>query len=362
MVDFVIHVPEDTPPTDPVYLTGDGDALGCWRPDAVRLERWGDGTYRTRIQLPHGQPVRYLITRGSWRGVENDGHGGERVAREFHVHGPLTLDVLVRGWGRDAVKYYPDFRSEHLVHSRQISVYLPPQYDWNPERRYSVLYMHDGQNLFDAATAFAGNPWECDDVADRVIRAGECEPFLIVGVGNTPDRLSEYGHRSNPEEQGPDLAQRYGRFLVEELKPFIDHTFRTRREPQATGVAGSSMGGLISLQLCEWYPEVFGQCAAMSPSIWWDRENFLRRLSNNPHWLKTARIWLDMGGQEGASQSGISANLRRTRQLAREFRDHGLIEGVQFQYVEVPEGRHNERDWAARFDDVLRFLFPAHRQ
>jgi len=356
MVEFAVRVPEEMQPVDAVFLAGDGDAFGGWRADGLRLDRWGDGSYRTRLDLPLGAHCRYLVTRGSWRGVENEGEGRERLERELRVDGPLSIDLSVAGWGRDSIRYHHDFHSHHLVHNRSVTVYLPPHYYREPSRRYPVLYMHDGQNLFDAETAFAGNPWNCDEVAERVIRAGECESLIIVGVGNTPDRLREYGPRLH--ETDDDLAQRYGRLLVEEVKPFIDAAYRTRRGPESTGVGGSSMGGLISLHLCEWYPEVFGKCAAMSPSVWWDRENFARNVPANPRWLERTRVWLDMGGLEGATSAGMRSNLRRTRRLALQFRHLGLKNGEHFRYLEVPNGRHNERDWSWRFDQVLRFLFP----
>ena len=178
-----------------------------------------------------------------------------------------------------------------------------------------------------------------------------------MGVANTPDRLHEYGPQEDNSGKEKDLARDYGRFLVEEVKPFIDTAYRTRPEPEHTGVGGSSMGGLISLHLCQWYPDVFGKCAAMSPSLWWDREFFLRTATNLPEWLDRCRIWLDVGEQESSSPAGSAATMRRTRKLARELTRYGLRDGKQYRYVEMPGGTHNEASWGGRFDQVLRFLF-----
>ncbi len=349
MVEFVVTVPPGSPTWEPLYLAGGGAALGDWAAAGVPLEPWADGTARAAVAAPPGTP--FLVTRGTWRGVESDGRGHARPPRV--VGGLDSVAVEVTGFGRDGIDDYPDFRSAWLPHARTVSVSLPPGYDHDPSRRYPVLYMHDGQNLFDAATSFAGVPWAADETAEREARRGAAAPLLIVGVGNSPDRLREYGPR--PAGDGDDLSVAYGRFLVEELKPFIDANYRTAPGPESAGVAGSSMGGLISLALARRYPEVFGRCAALSPSLWWDRELFLREAG----WPQECRVWLDTGEDEGVSRAGRLANVARTRRLARLFTEAGLRDGRDFAYREVPGGTHNEASWGARFGDVLRFLFPA---
>jgi predicted alpha/beta superfamily hydrolase len=117
------------------------------------------------------------------------------------------------------------------------------------------------------------------------------------------------------------------------------------------------MGGLISLYLCRWHPSVFGRCAAMSPSLWYNREAFLRTVRMRTQWLKNCRIWLDFGDREGFSSTGINAGLKRTRELAAAFREAGLIDDRDFKYAEIEGGHHNEAAWGARFDSVLKFLF-----
>jgi predicted alpha/beta superfamily hydrolase len=355
MVEFVVRVPQVTSPSQPVFLAGDAPALGEWSAAGVRLEQWEDGTHRARLDLPIGLRGQFLVTLGRWREAEANGRGRELPPREFHVTGPLAVEADVAGWGRESVRYHLDFASQFLQHPRTLAVWLPPGYDLDPERRYPVLYMQDGQNLFDAETAFAGNPWWADEVAEREVRAGRVRPLIIVGVANTADRLSEYGPR-RPGKEG-DQSRDYGRFLVEEVKPFIDATYRTLRDPAHTGVGGSSMGGLISLHLGQWYPEVFGRCAAMSPALWWDREYFLRNVAASPEWLERCRVWLDMGTREGATEAGMEAMVRRARRLARQLARRGPRDQLHFEVIE--DGLHNEAAWGGRFDRVLRFLFPA---
>jgi predicted alpha/beta superfamily hydrolase len=249
--------------------------------------------------------------------------------------------------------HFPDFGSEFLPHRRPVVVWTPPGYETDRLRRYPVFYLQDGQNLFDPATAFGGVPWQCDEVAERVVHDCSARSMILVGVGNSPDRLREYGPSRSRGPQA-SLAKDYGRFLVEELIPFVDREFRTLTGPKNTAVGGSSMGGLISLHLCRWYPKVFGLCGAMSPSLWWDKQSFFTAIKTRTTWLKKTRIWLDMGGREGEAPASHEGNVLRARKLAEHFTAIGKDD---FRYVEVPDGRHNEHDWGERFDQVLRFLF-----
>lgn len=358
MVEFVVRVPEATPPWQRVFLAGDGAALGEWSAEGVPLDRWGDGTFRTRLDVPVGFRGRFLVTPGRWRDAEADGRGHELAPRDLHVTGPTTVEANVREWGRGSVRYHPEFASQFLPTTRTLAVWVPPGYDRDPDRRFPVLYLHDGQNLFDPETAFAGNPWWANEAAERETRAGRVRPLILVGVANTPDRLREYGPRRPGGKKGDDRSREYGRFLVDEVKPFVEANYQTLPGPDHTGVGGSSMGGLISLHLAKWYPGVFGRCAAMSPSLWWDREYFLKTLTVAPRWLDWCRVWLDVGTREGASEAGMRATTRRAKWLAHLFLRRGMRAGEQFHFEVIDGGEHNEAAWGSRFDRVLRFLFP----
>jgi predicted alpha/beta superfamily hydrolase len=350
MVEFVVRAP-GLHPWDAVYVCGEADPLGLWQPDFRRLD-WHDGAFRTHLDLPAGSRHRYLLTRGTWRQAELDHLGREHRPRELTAAPGLRVDIEVPGWGRHSVRYHPDFGSAFLPHPRTLTVHLPPEYDLHPHARYPVLYLHDGQNLFDAHTAFAGVPWRADETAERLARCGEITPVIQVGVANTPDRLKEYGPKPGERD---DLSARYARFLTDEVKPFIDREYRTRPGPTHTGIGGSSMGGLISLHLCRDHPDVFGLGAALSPSLWWDAERLLHEVGDDPRGLAACRLWVDMGTREGHSEAGMGAMLRRAHRLAFHLR-HRPPEA--FRFHEAADGLHNEDAWAARYPDVLRFLFP----
>jgi predicted alpha/beta superfamily hydrolase len=256
----------------------------------------------------------------------------------------------------ESVRYHPEFPSEYLGNTRTLAVYLPPGYGSEPGRRYPVFYLQDGQNLFDPATAFGGVPWRADETADRLIRARTIEPAMLVGIANTDRRLEEYGPKAiRRRVAGRDFP--YARFLVDEVKPFIDRTYATKPERKHTAIGGSSLGGLISLFLAYWHPKVFGQCAALSPSLWWERDLVLHEFRDHPKGLRRTRFWIDTGTREGQSIRGCREQVRRTRLLAELLAAAGLHRGRDFKYLEVPGGEHNEHAWAARFDQVLTFLF-----
>ena len=353
MVEIVVSVP-DPHSWDSVFLAGDSPELGRWLSIGARCQRFSDGTHRLMVPVHReGERVRFLVTRGHWRDAEVGEWGREARPREIELHRDTRIEHRVEGWGRQSIHYHVDFPSEFLPHPHTLTVYLPPGYELEPERRYPVFYMHDGQNLFDAHTSFIGVPWGCDEIAERVIRQGEVEPLIIVGIANTPDRLLEYGPRRGTGSE--DSARAYGRFLAEGVVPFINETYRTRFDLGSTGVGGSSMGGLISLHLCEWYPNLFGRCAALSPSLWWDREAFAQSIHASARWTKTCRVWLDVGANEGGSDAGRQGMLRRSRALAEQLRELG----TDLRFHEDPHGSHHESSWGGRFSEVLKFLYPA---
>ncbi len=244
------------------------------------------------------------------------------------------------------------FSSRFLDRPRDLVVYLPPGYDDEPGRRYPVLYMHDGQNLFDGDTAYVrGQYWRLGEMADMLIAEGRVEPLVIVGVYNTGHgRVHEYTP-TRDARLGGGLAKAYGRLLVEELKPFIDARYRTEPGRERTGLGGSSLGGLVSMYLGLRHMDVFGRLAVMSPSVWWGKRAILRvvaKASARP----ATRIWLDMGTAE--SRHGL-ADARRLRDALVKA---GWREDVNLAYSEPQGATHSEAAWAHRVGDVLQFLYP----
>ena len=230
-------------------------------------------------------------------------------------------------------------------------VYLPPGYGGG-SRRHPVLYLQDGQNLFDPSTAFAGQDWRAGITADGLICSGAIEPVILVGIYNTGvRRISEYTPTRDPRRKKGGKADRYALMLARELKPFIDREYRTNRAAAHTGVGGSSLGALVSLEAGLLYPRVFGKLAVLSPSVWWDERSILSMVRSCNLTVRP-RIWLDAGTEEG---DGVIADLRILRDALME---KGWRQGSDLCYCEVEGAGHNEQAWGARFGDVLRYLFP----
>ncbi|MGI4828323.1 MAG: alpha/beta hydrolase [Janthinobacterium lividum] len=250
------------------------------------------------------------------------------------------------------LRHLRQFHSAYLPDDRDLFVWLPPVYGTEPERRFPVLYLHDGQNLIDGRTSYVpGRIWNVHTTADRLAEEALMEPVILVGINNTGlRRMAEYTP-SRDLQFGGGEGFLYGRLLVDEIKPLIDESFRTKPEFDHTGLAGSSLGGLISLALGLSYPRIFGKLGVLSPSVWWDHREILTRVGRvapNPR----PRVWLDMGMSEGLRHLR-DCDLLHHRLLTRGWRDeHDIC------YLRVPDGVHDEEAWSRRFDRVLQWLFP----
>lgn len=253
------------------------------------------------------------------------------------------------------LRLHRGFKSTYLRDDRDVIVYVPPGYDEEPERAFPVLYLHDGQNLFDGRTSFVkGRTWQVREQADAAIEAGEVEPLVIVGIYNTGDRrLAEYTHEYNWQMGGGE-AEAYGQLITRELMPWIASQYRVRRDRESTGMGGSSLGGLVTLYLGLRYPAVFGKLAVMSPSVWWNHKSILGYLNEHaPQVWERPKVWLDVGDREG------QRTLRDVEHLARRLKANGWRPGETLHFEKVEGGTHDEASWAARVRPMLRFLFGA---
>jgi predicted alpha/beta superfamily hydrolase len=255
----------------------------------------------------------------------------------------------------EQLRLHENFGSNHLSAPRSVTVYLPPGYGADPERRYPVLYMHDGQNLINPEDAFGGVVWGVDETAQQLILTGAIEPLIIVGIYNAgKHRVDEYtpvkSETGRMRGHG-GRADHYGRMIIEELKPFIDREYLTKPEREFTGLGGSSLGGLVSLYLGFKRPDVFSRLAVLSPAVWWANNQIIREAAKIGERLPL-RIWLDIGKREG---SRIKHQVRALREILLA---NGWRNGLDFAYYEIPEARHEEAAWAARFGEVLKFLYP----
>ncbi len=257
------------------------------------------------------------------------------------------------------IRMHKSFHSKILNNDRDILVYLPPGYESNKKKRYSVLYLNDGQNLFDGATSFIpGQEWRVDETVQSLIATEQIEPLIVVGIYNTgKDRINEYTPTEDQKFKMGGKADLYGRMLVQELKPFIDTNYQTRKDARHTGLGGSSLGGLVSLYLGLKYSDVFGRLAVMSPSVWFANKQILREIEavrKKP----PLRIWVDTGTKEGTTAEEAQQTVVNARLLKETLVRKGWRLGKDLSYFEAEGAEHNERAWATRMEPVLKFLFP----
>jgi predicted alpha/beta superfamily hydrolase len=236
---------------------------------------------------------------------------------------------------------------------RHVLVYLPPGYERAETARYPVLYVNDGQNVFDGATAFIpGQEWELDETVERLVRARRIDTLIVVAIDHAGEhRLDEFGPVRDAGRRAGGGADAYGRFLVGRVKRLVDRTYRTRADREHTGLCGSSLGGLVTLYLGLTRPDVFSRLAVMSPSVWWGQRAIVREvdaLADRP----PLRVWLDMGTAEGGRA------LTDVRTLRDAMVAKGWRLGKDLAYEEVEGAPHAESAWATRVDRVLEFLFP----
>lgn len=379
MVDLAVAVPSDTPKDQIIYLSGSSPSLGNWDAAGVPMEHKSDGKWHASVEVRNGIAYSYKITRGTWGTVETDAQGNALPDRSLEVPDTQTVNVTVADWvdhgqsvpGRVTttgdIRLLKKFHSKILGNERTLVLYLPPGYDQNTASRYPVIYMQDGQNLFDESTSFAGVEWQMDEAAQKLIGTGETPPFIIVGIYNTPDRTSEFTPPSmavNGKATDGSTARgdQYGRFVIEEVKPYIDQTYRTQADRAHTFIGGAALGGLISLSIIQTHTDIFSGVIALSPWLRQANHKLLPDWIGNGQWLKGERFYITMGDDPADSgrnyPGGAAAALADGNELATALRSAGLQPDKDFVYREIPGGKHDEASWQKEIGPALQWLFP----
>ncbi|HEX8328195.1 MAG TPA: alpha/beta hydrolase-fold protein [Hymenobacter sp.] len=357
----ISRVPADTRPTDTIFVAG---SFNGWNPRnaAYALTRKADGSYFIRLP-PTAGAVEYKFTRGGWDKAEAGLDKQPLANRKAQLHQGQALTHEIVAWvspGTVALKkpsataqvHVLDeaFRIPQLGRTRRVLVYLPADYSNNPTRRYPVLYMHDGQNVFDEATSFSGE-WGVDETLDRLRAAGQ-DPTgsIVVAVDNdNQHRADEYIPWRNEEIKAGGQGGAYVNFLALALKPYVDARYRTLADAAHTGVAGSSLGGLISVYAALKYPRVFGRVGAFSPAFWVCHDSLQAFAKTHPA-APTTRFYFVCGPQESETMLP----------LMTAWRDQLLAQRVPAANVAFrapADGQHREWFWQREFPAAYQFLF-----
>jgi len=372
-VTFRVTVPEETPADARIFIAGDFQG---WDPGsfAHELTRVSDRVYEITIALDLNAAVEYKFTRGDWGTVEKGRQGEEIANRKLTVAGAGVVEHTVATWRDMTSENAPPRRATltgnvslidvpGFLEGRRVWVYLPPGYD-DGDERYPVLYMLDGQNVFDESTSFAGE-WNVDETCERMIAAGEMRPIIVVAIANGEIlRADEYTPWYDPSYKGGGggAADVHLEAITMVLMPTIDARYRTLSGPENTGFAGSSLGGLIALYVAYEYSDVFGLIGAVSPYLGWKDYEMLKWAAGwDP---ATVRVYMDMGTREWGSlrdrdHNGVDDAIDDLRAMRRLMLSQGFVEGEDLMVVEDEGARHHESAWSARFPAALGFLFPA---
>ena len=337
-----------------VYITGNHPTVGNWKPDFVPLENSGDERWGVTLRFPAGLHLEYKFTLGSWEREaldENDSIPGNSV---LDIVNDTTIYVKINSWANrekrkiegqttGTVEYYHGLKGKGIK-ERDVIVWLPPGYYENVNQRYPVLYMHDGQNIFDPKTSSFGTDWQLDEAADTLIIKHLIKPIIIVGIYNTPDRSSEYAAN--------DTGYAYMNFIINDLKSLIDSDYRTLPDRENTATGGSSLAGLISFMLVWKHSEIFSMAACLSPAFKVDRYDIVTPIEKYSGVMKNIKIYIDIGkrGIDTLLQSGVD-------QMLAALEIKGFSDGSNLYYFKDPEAEHSEKYWARRTWRFLIFMF-----
>lgn len=238
--------------------------------------------------------------------------------------------------------------SPQLANSRSLRIYLPPSYYTNTLKRYPVLYMHDGQNLFSASTAFGGVEWGVDETINRLVGTGAMDEVIVVGIDNTAGRIDEYTPCCDAQ-YGGGKVNLYESFIINTVKPFIDQSYRSLAGNQNTAIMGSSLGGLASFYIARRNPTVFSRSGGMSSSFWWNNQSMVQTVVAASGKV-AGKFYIDAG----TSNDGLADTTAMRDAMAAD----GYVQGVDMYYYVAQGASHNETSWAARVERPLTYMFP----
>jgi predicted alpha/beta superfamily hydrolase len=349
------NIPTNTPANDILYVAG---TLNNWSPNGTALAKDSLGIWTVTVNPPTGL-IEYKCTRGSWATVEGNANGGFRPNRTYQYNGqPSTLVLDVLTWedlgpsggtvtSEEGVYIVNNsFFMPQLNRNRRVWIYLPPDYN-STVKRYPVLYMQDGQNLFDPNTSFSGE-WQIDETLNTLHSQGDYG-CIVVGIDNGgASRIDEYSPWVNPQYGGGE-ADEYLDFIVSTLKPHIDQNYRTLPGRTTTGIGGSSMGALFAQYALIEKQDIFSKAAIFSPAFWFAGNASANHVTTTGKDAEVRTFFL-AGGSEPAS---VNTNMNT---VADAMINVGFLQTEQQRLV-VPGGQHSEWFWAQEFGDAYQWLF-----
>jgi predicted alpha/beta superfamily hydrolase len=352
-LNLVVHT-KSAAATDTVFVAGNHPLLGNWNPHKINLEKINDTTWIKSFRLLSKVEYEFKFTLGGWNREALKDDSSKPSNYRINLNDDTTIVYNISKWANfknlftgkitGLVKYHRNMEYPGLK-SRDVIVWLPPNYYEDTARYYPVLYMHDGQNIIDPKTSFAGMDWQVDETADSLIRNKIIKEIIIVGIYNTIDRSAEYSDS--------ETGRKYRDFIINKLKPLIDTTYRTLRDKNNTATMGSSMGGLVTFILGWEYPQIFGLAAPFSPALKIIPYDYLKKITEYNGPRKDVKFYFYNGGVE--IEAKLQAGIDETTSYLTE---NGYKKGIDFEVKIDPTQPHAESAWALNVAEALKFLFP----
>lgn len=364
-IEFVVRSTEDIPDGVTIFLAGSLPSMGPWKPDGLQLVRAKESNeWKGTLNAKKGDGLQYKCTQGTWGTVEKSAQGKDIPNRVLRIGEKTTVEITVEGWSKSAVQRSTvtgdidvlEIQDDSIAATRRVQVWRPNVYATSTDR-YPVLYLLDGQNVFDSATAAFGVERQADESADSLVAKNEIPPIFIVAVDNSKERMREY-----TRDKG-GRPMNHLEWIIRMVKPEVDRKYRTSPDPANTTLGGSSLGGLFALEAFSTKAEIFGNAICMSPSLAWDEERLLKSIESEG--LKSRprnatfkrKLWLDFGTMESPDPARSVSHVERLLRLSKAIESNSSDDSIELQTYLDEGAAHNEKAWARRFPDALRFIY-----
>jgi predicted alpha/beta superfamily hydrolase len=339
-------LPEDSS----VFICGNIPQLANWNPGKIKMLPAGNNMWTFSFYTNTPSTVEYKFTLGKWEreGAKADGTPLSNFIIKINRDTTITDTVNywlngarrnIKGHVTGMVEYHRQLKGNGIA-GRDLVVWLPPGYDKTEKKKYPVLYMQDGQNIFDPATSSFGTDWQLDEICDSLITTGKIKPLIVAGIYNTSDRMAEY----TPGSKGTA----YMDFVTDTVKNFMDKNYRTRPGRKFTWAGGSSAGGTISFMLVWNHSELFSKAFCLSPAFKIDNIDLVSDVSGYSGKKKRVTFYIDNGGRglEERLQPGID-------EMLKTLTEKGYRTGKDLIWISSPHAEHNEAAWAERMPHAL---------
>ncbi|MDF1662605.1 MAG: alpha/beta hydrolase-fold protein [Planctomycetota bacterium] len=357
---FVVTAPEGTK-SKTLKIVGNHASIGAWKVKnalVLNLDPKRPGVYTAELKIGVGETLEFKVVRDAWTNVEKSAAGGEIRNRKVKVTKAETLPFAVARWADKGpptspeahITFLGNFGKASLDRDRPVWVHRPEGY--KKSRSYPVLYMLDGQNVFDPSTSAFGEEWGADEAHDQLLKAGKIIPVVIVAIGNSAGRMYEYTPDKDPKYGSGGGLHKLEMMIQQEIEPALRKKYSIKKGAKNRGIMGSSLGGLAAFHLALRHPDRYGVVGVISPSFWWNKRSTLAALKKMKKLKRARKMWMDMGTKEG---DGVTP-IRDLKDVAALLRKKGYKSSELKIFIDK-NATHSEPSWRKRLPRALSYLY-----